>query len=262
MDYKIYLDQYLREEKAPGEISIFLVTGCMEQYLMAETEEEKNFFLSSLKTITDKSSVRARNLFVLHDALDHEFYRGIIEDKMESLRQCPRNSDGIFCESAENPVPKPWDFLYEAYPFYMSYETYFHNKADYGDFYLQMRKFEPAMIRSVTWEDACFLMMLIDVIDSMSQEIFEHYRALKEIFKRTIKKSIPPLTSQEVDKKAGLAMGYVIVKACSIKVLNSEKYVHIGLSLIDAADGALEDEGMAGLSMMADSVKRQFLKYE
>ena len=71
------------------------------------------------------------------------------------------------------------------------------------------------MVRCVTWEDTCFLMMLIDVIDSMSKEIFEHYRSLKEIFKRTIKKCMPALTGGETEEKVSLAMGYVIVKACN-----------------------------------------------
>lgn len=261
MNYKEYLNQYL-EEKTPDKNSIFLVQGCMEQYLLAETEEEKKFFLSCLENISEKSGVRGKNLFVLYDAADKEIYREKIEDKMESLRQCPRNSDGIFCESQENPAPKPWDFLYEAYPFYMSYETYFHNKADYGDFYLQMRKFEPAMVRCVTWEDTCFLMMLIDVIDSMSKEIFEHYRSLKEIFKRTIKKCMPALTGGETEEKVSLAMGYVIVKACNLKLLNGEKYVPTGMKLMDVPQGYGEDEVIAGLSMMAESVKCQYLKYE
>lgn len=118
------------------------------------------------------------------------------------------------------------------------------------------------MVRCVTWEDTCFLMMLIDVIDSMSKEIFEHYRSLKEIFKRTIKKCMPALTGGETEEKVSLAMGYVIVKACNLKLLNGEKYVPTGMKLMDVPQGYGEDEVIAGLSMMAESVKRQYLKYE
>ena len=67
MNYKEYLNQYL-EEKTPDKNSIFLVQGCMEQYLLAETEEEKKFFLSCLENISEKSGVRGKNLFVLYDA--------------------------------------------------------------------------------------------------------------------------------------------------------------------------------------------------
>ncbi len=71
MNYKEYLNQYL-EEKTPDKNSIFLVQGCMEQYLLAETEEEKKFFLSCLENISEKSGVRGKNLFVLYDAADKE----------------------------------------------------------------------------------------------------------------------------------------------------------------------------------------------
>ena len=79
MNYKEYLNQYL-EEKTPDKNSIFLVQGCMEQYLLAETEEEKKFFLSCLENISEKSGVRGKNLFVLYDAADKEIYREKIED--------------------------------------------------------------------------------------------------------------------------------------------------------------------------------------
>lgn len=257
-----FLDEYLMDGKEPESFSLLLMTGCMEQYLTGETEEEKNAFLSYLVRFTEKSGISGRNLFVLYDATKEESYREKIEQKMESLRQWPKNNDGIFCEAEGSTKLMPWKFLYEAYPFYMAYETRFHNKADYASFILQTRKFEPALIRTVAWEDVCFLLTLIGVIDGMSKEIFEHYKSLQEIFKRTIKKIIPPLTSQEVDVKVGLAMGYVLVKACNIKILNSEKYAETGLNLIEKADRDAKDADIVGLSMMAESMKRQFTKYE
>ena len=263
MKYEEYLDSYLKSEKKPEHTSPFLVMGCMEQYLAAETEEKKKLFLEYLSRLTEKSGVEGKNLFVLYDATKEELYREKIEKKMEFLRQCPKDRDGVFCDANGNMDTKPWDFLYEAYPFYMAYETRFHNKADYADFVLQTRKYEPALIQTVTWKDVCFLMSLVEVIDGTSKEIFEHYNSLQEIFKRTVKKIIPPLKNQEVEAKVGLAMGYVIAKACNIKILNSEKYIQIGLDLIEAGEKAEEkDDEFAGLSMMADSMKRQFTKNE
>lgn len=265
MNYEKYLEDYLMNEKETESVSLFLMTGCMEQYLTAETEEEKNAFLSCLTRLTEKSGISGRNLFVLYDATKDESYRDKIEQKMEILRQWPKNNDGIFCEPEDSTKLMSWKFLYEAYPFYMAYETRFHNKADYASFILQTRKFEPALIRTVAWEDVCFLLNLIGVIDGMSKEIFEHYKSLQEIFKRTIKKIIPPLTSQEVDAKVGLAMGYVLVKACNIKIINSEKYAQTGLNLIEKAEEDVKDAkdaDIVGLSMMAESIRRQFTKYD
>lgn len=262
-NYEEYLDSYLQSEKALERISPFLVMGCMEQYLTAETEEKKKAFLRYLSELTEKSGMKGKNLFVLYDATKEEVYREKIEKKMEFLRQCPKNADGVFCEPEGNQKRENWAFLYEIYPFYMAYETNFDNKADYASFVLQTRKFEPALIQKVAWKDVCFLMSLVEVIAGTSKEIFEHYNSLQEIFKRTVKKIIPPLKSQEVEAKVGLAMGYVIAKACNIKILNSEKYIQIGLDLIEAGERAEEkDDELAGLSMMADSMKRQFANNE
>lgn len=254
MNYEEYLRGYLQDENEPERTSPFLVMGCMEQYLKAENPKQEKVFLELLVDITNKSGVEAKNLFVLYDATGEEDYRERIEKNIEVLRQYPRNKDGVFCEPGEDARTKSWEFFYKVYPFYMAYETRFHNKADYASFVLQTRKFEPALIRTVTWKDVCFLMSLIEVIDNTSKEIYEHYKALVEIFKRTVKKIIQPLASQEVEPKVGLAMGYVIAKACNLKVLNSEKYIQIGLELIEAgkkAEGI--DAELIGLSMMADS---------
>lgn len=252
MNYEEYLRGYLQNENEPEHTSPFLVMGCMEQYLTAENPKQEKIFLEFLVDITEKSGIEAKNLFVLYDATGEEAYRERIEKNIEVLRQYPKNKDGAFCEPEEDAGTKSWEFFYKVYPFYMAYETRFHNKADYASFVLQTRKFEPALIRTVTWRDVCFLMSLIEVIDNTSKEIYEHYKALVEIFKRTVKKVIQPLTSQEVEPKMGLAMGYVIAKACNLKVLNSEKYIQIGLEFIEAGKKAEgKDTELIGLSMMA-----------
>ncbi len=260
MDFNLYLDKYLQDKNESD--NLYLIMGCMQQYLAAEDEEKKQKFFLYLKHLTEGSKITARNLFVLNDAAEDESYRGRIEDGMAAIRQHPKNAEGIFCDAAGEPARG--EFLYEAYPFYMEYETRFHNKADYAAIVHAMGKLEAKFQDVFGWEDALFLMTLVDALDGMSKEIFEHYKSLEEIFKRSIKKCISRIKKEKPDLKAGLAMGYVIAKACSIKVLNSEKYIKYGLDVIAGEKEIMEagDADITGLYMMADSMRYQFTDYK
>ena len=44
-------------------------------------------------------------------------------------------------------------------------------------------------------------MTVIDVIDSMSREIFEHYKSLEEIFKKTIRNILAAGWNNDFSKK-------------------------------------------------------------
>lgn len=96
-------------------------------------------------------------------------------------------------------------------------------------------------------------MTLILVIDSMSKEIFEHYKSLEEIFKKTIRKILSLGWNKGFNQKESAMLGYSIVKACNLGVLNSEKYAEIGLSMIDGINEPfdLKDSELSGIAMMA-----------
>ncbi len=114
-----------------------------------------------------------------------------------------------------------------------------------------------------SWQDAAsvkdagwYLMALADVIGCMSIEIYEHYRFLEENLKRNVRQYIQDRNSLwEAGKNDfGTMLGYVILKACSQKNLNPEKYGEIGQELVtermDALDFVKRKES-AGLLMMA-----------
>lgn len=73
------------------------------------------------------------------------------------------------------------------------------------------------------------LVLLIDTIDAMSPEIYEHYRALQDIFRRQIKDIAgrkeqagglgAVITPSEKDR-----FSYVITKGCANGTLLEEKY--------------------------------------
>ena len=126
----------------------------------------------------------------------------------------------------------------------MEYETRYHNKAGCNDIVNQLTEMRSG--KDAIW----YVMALIDVLDHMSIEIFEHYKSLQEIFKKTIK-CIPLGGDAKMQK---VCMGYAILKACNIGILNPEKYLETGRTLIDGAiDEPFDqkDDVSMGIMMMA-----------
>jgi RNA processing factor Prp31 len=63
------------------------------------------------------------------------------------------------------------------------------------------------------------LALLIDIIEEMSPEIYEHYRALQDMFREGIRKHL------EASKEAsGEQLAYAIKKGCALGTLLAEKY--------------------------------------
>ena len=63
------------------------------------------------------------------------------------------------------------------------------------------------------------LALLIDIIEEMSPEIYEHYRALQDIFREGIRKHLE--TSAEA---SGKQFAYAVKKGCVLGTLLAEKY--------------------------------------
>lgn len=67
------------------------------------------------------------------------------------------------------------------------------------------------------------LALLIDIIEEMSPEIYEHYRALQDMFREGIRKHLE--ASKEASKEAsGEQLAYAIKKGCALGTLLAEKY--------------------------------------
>lgn len=213
----------------------------MKDYLcLAEYQENNEMYNGKPEYILSPE----RYNFVLYEQTGDEKYREKIEQYKDWLKSCP-------VEEQRRQIP--WNELYQMYTFYMEYETGYHNKAEYGIIVEQLQ-----MLRVSTdhWtsELGWYLMTLIDVMDHMSQEIFEHYKSLEEIFKTTIRTVLKENRETDFEIKERAMLGYVILKACRLHVLNSEKYAPAGLSMIDGIiNERIETKNteLAGIAMMA-----------
>jgi len=79
------------------------------------------------------------------------------------------------------------------------------------------------------------LVLLIDTIELMSEEIFEHYKALQEIFKRAVSEIL-----MRREKEGGFGflsdsekcqLSYALQKAGNLRVLLWEKYEEYDMEL-------------------------------
>lgn len=198
--------------------------------------------------------------FVLYERTGDEKYREKIEQYKDWLKSCSYTRNGVFESGEEQQKKIPWNVLYRMYTFYMEYETKYHNKAEYGIIVEQLRMLQ-VPTEQWTTELGWYLMTLIDVMDHMSQEIFEHYKSLEEIFKTTIRTVLKENWKANFESKERAMVGYAVVKACRLHVLNSEKYAPVGLSMIDGIIDELNgtnDTEMTGVVMMAYAESMNF----
>lgn len=212
-------------------------------------------------------------LFYIYDLTGEEKYRKAIELVQNKIRELKRDADGNFV----------WeDSLEKMFPFYMEYETRYNKKANYNDIATQL----PGIGKK--GQKTSYLMALIDVIDAMSIEIFEHYKTLEKLFKEEIKEILPEYIGQVREQTRGTEEGdlvrnrvksvsvftvaYAIIKACRIGVLSKEKYEGTGLeafrSVMDIKELWSEETGenedgkaeCIGIFMMAYAQKLMMQK--
>lgn len=78
-----------------------------------------------------------KNFFELYRLTGKEKYRKALDTVYELVKRQPRTKEGNFWHKKIYPNQVWLDGLYMAQPFYMEYETKFHNKENYNDIFQQ-----------------------------------------------------------------------------------------------------------------------------
>jgi len=212
------------------------------------------------------------------DETGDERYRKAIEFHRERLAGHPRCACGNFWHKQLYPNQIWLDGLYMAQPFYMEYEMRYHKMENISDIAQQFKnvrkwlyneekglnyhaydedKVQPwcdketglspnFWLRSTGW----YLMALVDCIDLCSEQLYEHYRALVDIFRESIRGLLKwqdektGLFYQVIDhghvegnytETSGSAMAaYALLKGVRIGVLNDEKYLPIARRVFES----------------------------
>lgn len=74
------------------------------------------------------------------------------------------------------------------------------------------------------------MVLLADTAGLMSEEIYEHYRALQDICRNEIRRLIA--CRESLDESDRHQLAYVIEKACGLGILLSEKYVDMAREMV------------------------------
>lgn len=241
--------------------------------------------------------------FALHEMGD-ERCRGAIEQCMQRLREQPHAACGLPVRSGEICLEE----LYETQPFAMQYEMRFGGMEHVGDVARAFKTARSLLFDGETglYHAACdaaqfpasgaaarregyslratgfFLMALIDCIELCSEQLYEHYRAMIDIFREAMRGLLrwqdgeTGLFAEHIDRAGegqpdvcGSAMAaYALLKAVRLGVLDGEKYLPIAQRVLDglaahapqvcsitqACGQGLPDDGLCtGVFMMACS---------
>lgn len=217
-------------------------------------------------------------LYFAYDQTKDEKYIKAVQVLMKQLETHPRTKSGNFFHKKLYPNQIWLDGLYMAQPFYMEYETRFNGKNGYNDILTQFRNTKKYLYnaetglyfhaydenRTMFWADketGCsknywlrsmgwFVMALVDVIDVMSKEIYEHYDEYRQLLKEAVdgllkyQDSKTKLFYQVIDhpevegnylETSGTAMvAYAILKGVRLGVLSAEHYGLIGKEIFDS----------------------------
>ena len=254
-DYKDFVLRYLEERVTPE--------GVISNY------QSETYNIDSINS--------GKSLFFALDETGDERYRKAIEFLMHRLWEHPRCQCGNFWHKDIYPNQVWLDGLYMAQPFYMEYEARFDTMAKLHDISSQFKNVRKHLwnaekgLNYHAWDEAkvqpwCdketglspnfwlraigwYLMALIDCIELCPEMLYEHYRALIDIFRESIRKVLKYQASdglfyQVIDRSdvegnytetSGSAMiAYCLLKAVRIGVLNDEKYLPVGRKMFEA----------------------------
>lgn len=218
-------------------------TGCKETDTLAKEQYAKG-------AIGFSDLDLGKQLYNCYLNTRDEKYKKALEQMIFQMNVELQSEWKKFCENNDSDKITWVNRLQKAMPCYMAYETAFHNKENYSDIVDTFQKADQYLALEETFSlhiASIYAMTLIDTLDVMSKEIFEHYKTLETLCKTSIKqilkhiKNENKLIYQSIDKSeiddsilSDLArVTYVILKACRLKVLLPEKYQTTGMDLLD-----------------------------
>ncbi len=217
-------------------------------------------------------------LFFAIDETGDERYRKALEYHMMRLHRHPRCKCGSFWHKDIYPNQIWLDGLYMAQPLYMEYETRYGGMENYSDILQQFENvrrflydektglyfhgFDEARVQpwadpvtgcsSNFWSRAYgwWLIALVDTLEAMNVQIYEHYARLKELLREAVgsllkyRSNEDGLIYQVIDKgelegnyteSSGSVMAAAaIMKAVRLGLLLPEKYLPVGKEMFEA----------------------------
>ncbi len=204
-------------------LEMYAITGDEKYFRFADSfidckvEEDGTIRGYSVEELNIENINAGKTLFELYDQTGKEKYRKAIDLVYSQIQRMPRTKEGSFWHKNIYPNQVWLDGLYMCQPFYMEYETRFHDKKNYDDIFRQFFNVEEHMRDSETglyyhaydssremfWCDKVtglsshfwlralgwYSMALLDTMDKLDREDMsfrEPYERMKRIFTELI----------------------------------------------------------------------------
>ncbi|NLZ81224.1 MAG: hypothetical protein GX913_05420 [Clostridiales bacterium] len=211
MKYDLFIKDYLakyKSEKVNQSVQdSYLLLGSLQLYLATGDIEYKKIITEYVDCVNDLNDIAiGKVLFYLYEETKEDRYMQAIEELISKMKT----------------GPKDLEEFYMIMPIYAEYGTKIGKKENYNDIITQFKNIRNN-IKSDT-EKEWYLMALIDTLEVMSEEIFEHYKALEVFTKEAVK---------EIENDSAVR-AYGILKSCRLKALLKEKYQENGIKIFES----------------------------
>lgn len=142
---------------------------------------------------------------------------------MEEIKKLPRTQEGLFDLSLVDENPFVAGAL--VYPVYAAVETRCNSKNGYPDLLEQMRTYNKLLKEDYTFENASAAAdMLMHTADYVSQEVYEYYRELVDMFRQAVRECIAAFYQENCFPGEDTRLRETIAYACEKYILLAEKY--------------------------------------
>ncbi|MCD7836868.1 MAG: hypothetical protein LUG83_09535 [Lachnospiraceae bacterium] len=146
----------------------------------------------------------------------------------EEIKALSRTEEGIF------DLKGIGDNIYaaasEIYPVYAAFETEKNRKEGYPDIMAQQRILNAKINSDFTFANVSFYTnMLLKTIENISQEIYENYRELLDMFRAVVRRTLAEYYDEKAecfngDGEAADRFCAAVREACALDLLITEKY--------------------------------------
>lgn len=229
MDIKQWFKDYLAKNapcQSGGEDGT--LRAAVDMYKVTGEDDFREFVLEHA---TCPDAHADQELFFLWEQTGEENDRQAIEQRMQQIREAGAPADG--------------KAIYTAGPFWMAYEMKCGGMEKVAQVVQMFRNVHDNGMQPDCWQ----LLALADAIAWCREELYEHYRALIDMFRA----ELAAVLQNKADEEAAL-LSCALLKAVRLGIINPEKYLPVGKRLFESMQQPSEDDVKAiGPYMMAYS---------
>lgn len=195
-----------------GMIDGYKLSGLIQMY---EASGEEHYRIEAMKQIDESMAEMETGIVTTAGAYLFAFAQ-------TGLERYKKAAETVFHRLEEQGEDRDLRLM----PFYAAYDTAYGNKAHYAEI--------TNLFEQRTGWSGSDLTVLIDTIGMMSMEVYEYYRALCDLYKRVLhsEAGIGAISGGRLfDSEHGAELGYSILKACNLGIIQSEKYGEVGAEI-------------------------------